>query len=198
MIRCSIAFVLGFSIVFVLLGTFAGLIGHLLGPWRDILGRAAGVLIIIFGLTMLGALRLPVLGGEHHIKLPPFLTVGRWESAALIGVLFALGWSPCIGPIFGSILFIASASATAFSGALLLAVFSLGLGLPFILSAVFMEKLSPWFTRMGKTASILSTIGGLLLIAIGVLMALGDMGLLITWGFGLFDSAGYSKLLEYL
>jgi cytochrome c-type biogenesis protein len=194
----AIAFVIGFSVVFILLGLFAGVIGHILGPWRETLGRAAGVLIILFGLTMLGVLRLPILGGEHHIKLPKFLTIGRWESSILIGALFALGWSPCIGPVLGSVLFIASASATALKGAVLLGFFSLGLGLPFIVSAIFMEQVSTWFSRSGKLAQIFSVIGGLLLVGIGTLMALGDLGLLVTWGFGIFDFAGYQGLLEHL
>src|SRR4051812_14400247 len=77
MVRNAIAFVIGFSAVFILLGTFAGTIGHVLGPWRDLIGRVAGVLIVLFGLTMLGILRLPVIASEHHIKLPKFLTLGR-------------------------------------------------------------------------------------------------------------------------
>ena len=126
----ALAFVLGFSAVFILLGTFAAAAGSFLGPWRDTLGRAAGALIIIFGLTMLGVIRIPVLSGDKHMAIPHFLSLGKPHSSALIGALFALGWSPCIGPILGSILLYASASGTAGQGALLLAIFSLGLGLP--------------------------------------------------------------------
>jgi cytochrome c-type biogenesis protein len=196
-VRNAVAFVIGFSIIFILLGTFAGFIGAVLGPWRAIIARAAGAIIILFGLTMLGALRLPMLTQERRARIPKFLTLGRPESSALIGALFALGWSPCIGPILGTILFVASSSG-ALSGAFLLAVFSAGLGLPFVLSAVFIERLSGWFARLGALTTALNYIGGIILILVGVLMLLGDMGLLVTWGFGLFDSAGYSQLLRYL
>jgi cytochrome c-type biogenesis protein len=198
MVKNAVAFVVGFSVVFILLGTFAAALGALLGPWREALARAAGALIILFGLTMLGLLRLPLLTEERRAHIPKFLTVGRWESSMLIGALFAVGWSPCIGPILGSILFIASVSATALQGALLLAVFSLGLGIPFVLSAIFMEKIGGWFVRAGKLASALSYIGGCVLVAVGALMLTGHIGLLVTWGFGMLDFAGYESLLNHL
>ncbi len=198
MVKNALAFVLGFSVVFILLGTFAAALGALLGPWREILARAAGVLIIVFGLTMLGFFRIPLFSNTFSISAPKFLTLGHPYSSFLIGALFALGWSPCIGPILGSVLFIASTSATALQGAILLAIFSLGLGVPFVLSAIFMEKISTWFAYGGKTTAMLSYIGGVILICIGVLMVLGDMGLLVTWGFGIFDSWGYGNLLKYL
>ncbi|HVV15509.1 MAG TPA: cytochrome c biogenesis protein CcdA [Candidatus Paceibacterota bacterium] len=197
-VRNAIAFVLGFSVVFILLGTFAGFFGEFLAPWKDLLGRLAGAVIILFGLTMLGLLRVPGLGGEHHIRLPKFLAVGHPQSSFLIGALFALGWSPCIGPILGTVLLIASTSSTAAVGALLLAAFSLGLGIPFLLTAIFLEKLHETFGHWSGFVSVLSKIGGAILIAIGVLMLLGDMGLLIQWGYGLFGGLGYGRLLEHL
>lgn len=198
MVKNAIAFVIGFSVIFILLGTFAAAAGQLLGPWREGLARAAGVLIIFFGLMMLGLVRIPALTAERRARIPKFLSLGRPESSALIGALFAIGWSPCIGPILGSILFIASVSATALQGAFLLSVFSLGLGIPFILCAIFLEKASVWFVRAGKVTTTLSYIGGAVLVAIGVLMLTGNLGLLITWGFGIFDFAGYQSLLKYL
>ena len=188
---------IGFSIVFIVLGTFAGFIGATIGPWRMVLGRAAGAIIIVFGLTMLGLVEIPLLTKEWRMHVPKFLRLGHPESSALIGVLFALGWSPCIGPIFGTILFVASTSDV-LSGAFLLGVFSFGLGLPFILSAIFIDKLSEWFSHMGHFTTTLSYIGGVALVLIGVLMLLGEMGLLVTWGFNLFDVAGYGGLLQHL
>ena len=198
MVRNAIAFVIGFSIVFILLGTFAAAIGSVLGPWKGVLARAAGALIILFGLMMLGVLQLPILTAEHRARVPKFLKLGHVQSSVFIGALFALGWSPCIGPILGSVLFIASTASTALTGALLLAVFSLGLGLPFILCAIFMEKISSWFARMGRLTMIFNYIGGLLLVGVGTLMLFGSMGLLITWGFSIFDFTGYKELLNYL
>jgi cytochrome c-type biogenesis protein len=198
-VRNALAYVVGFSIIYILLGVAAGSLGGLLGPWKDTISRAAGIIIILFGLTMLGLLRIPILSSERRIRIPKFLTIGKVESSFLIGVLFALGWSPCIGPILGTILSLSSSAlSTALQGALLLAVFSFGLGVPFLITAVLLEQASTLFARWGKVTTLFSYIGGIALVLIGVLMLLGDMGLLITWGYGFFDSWGYSKLLNYL
>lgn len=193
----ALAFVIGFSFVFILLGTFAAAIGSFLGPWKDTLSRAAGAIIIIFGLTMLGVVRIPALSGDKRIAIPHFLTIGKPHSSALIGALFALGWSPCIGPILGTILLFASTSATAGQGALLLAVFSLGLALPFIATALLLERAGALISRYSKFVSVLSIVGGVILVLLGILMLLGDMSLLVTWGFGAFDGR-YSSLLKYM
>ena len=193
----AIAFVVGFSVIFILLGTFAAAAGGFLGPWKDTLGRIAGALIILFGLTMLGVVRIPAIQRERHFTLPHFLSLGRFESSLLIGALFALGWSPCIGPILGSILLLASGSATAGQGALLLAVFSLGMGVPFILTALMLERASALFARSGSVTYFLSIFGGILLLVLGILMLFGDMGLLVQWGFGIL-SAPYNHLLQYM
>ncbi len=196
-LRNALWFVLGFSFIFVLLGTFASLIGAAALPWRGLVSQVGGVVIVLFGLTMLGLFRLPFLSSERHLSIPKFLTIGRPESSALIGMLFALGWSPCIGPILGTILFVAS-STNPISGATLLSIFSLGLGLPFLLSAFFIDKLGTTFVRWGRLTQILSYIGGLVLVGIGLLMIFGSMGLLVSWGFSFFESTGYHHLLEYL
>lgn len=195
--RNAVAYVLGFSIIFIMLGSFAGFVGEVLGPWRDLLGRLAGVIIILFGLTMLGFFRVPLLGAERRIRIPSFLTLGHPQSSFLIGALFAIGWSPCIGPILGTILLFASTSATALQGAILLAVFSAGLGLPFLLTALLITEAQGIFTRFSKFAGILSVIGGVILIALGILMLSGNMGLLIQWGFSIFEGP-YERLLEYM
>lgn len=197
-VRNAFAFVLGFSFVFIVLGAFAGFFGALLVPWQGVLGRAAGALIFLFGLTMLGVLRLPLLSGEQHIRIPGFLTLGRPESSALIGALFALGWSPCIGPILGTILLFASTSATALQGAILLGIFSAGLGMPFVLCAIFLKQLSAYVTRMGPVATVLSYIGGIALLFLGALMFVGQMGALVSWGYYIFGFMNYDALLEHL
>lgn len=193
----AVAFVAGFSLVFIAFGVFAASLGALLGQERVLIGRAAGVLIILFGLVMLGALRVPGLSAEWHMRLPKFLTLGRWESSFLIGMLFSVGWSPCVGPILGSVLYLASTSATAGQGALLLAVFSLGMGLPFILVALFMSQLGTLVSRAGKLTHVLSVAGALVLISLGVLMLTGNMGVLVAWGLGHLDGF-YSHLLNHM
>ena len=193
----ALAFVVGFSIVFVALGASAGLLGAFVAPWKALISRAAGALIILFGLTMLGLIRLPALSSEHHIRVPKFLMLGRWQSSALIGALFALGWSPCIGPILATILFLASGSATALSGAFLLGVFSLGLGIPFLLTAALMHSGQNMFGKWGTTSKVLSYIGGAVLMLIGALMLTDHMGLLIEWGFKFLEGP-YDQLLKYM
>lgn len=197
-LRNAVAFVLGFTVVFVLLGASAGLFGILIGPWRYEVARLGGVVIIIFGLTMLGLLRLPGLSGEHRLSLPRFLSIGNPISSAFIGALFALGWSPCIGPILGTILFIASASATAGQGALLLLVFSLGLGLPFILTALMLERIGGTFGALSRATQTLSTIGGAFLLFLGILMVFDQTAVLVSMGYGLLNFIGYDRLLNYL
>jgi cytochrome c-type biogenesis protein len=193
----ALGFVLGFSLVFILLGAFAGFIGALLGAWRPVIAQAAGVLVILFGLMLLG-FSIPSLQREWHARLPTWISVGRPESSFLIGALFAFGWSPCIGPLLGTVLLLASISTTALSGALLLAVFSLGLAVPFLLTALLLERAAGVLVRWGRGASVLSAVGGLVLVALGVLMLLGDMGYLATWGYGLLSGLGYDRLLNYL
>lgn len=183
----ALAFVVGFSIVFIVLGTFAGFLGTYVGPWRDILGRLAGVILVIFGLTMLGVVRIPALSSSASVRLPHFIVLGRWESSVLIGGLFAFGWSPCIGPILGTILLYASTSATAPQGALLLAVFSLGLGIPFVITAFFLQKVTLLLRHLTILVRILSIVGGVGLLIVGVLMLLGDMAPVTAWGLHYFD-----------
>lgn len=193
----AVAFVIGFSIVFVALGASAGFLGSFIGPWKALISRFAGALIILFGLTMLGLFRIPLLSGEMHIKLPKFVVLGKWQSSLLIGALFAVGWSPCIGPILGSILFLASGASTALAGAFLLGIFSLGLGVPFILTAALMQSGQNMFGHWATTSKVLSVLGGVLLLVIGTLMLTDNMGLLVTWGFQYLEGP-YNQLLKYM
>ena len=167
----------------------------MVGPYREILGRAAGAVIILFGLTMLG-LRLPALSADRRPALPGFLTVGRPDSSFFIGALFALGWSPCIGPILGTILLFASVNATALWGALLLCAFSLGLAIPFLLTALLIDRAGAAFAQFAGAARVLQYVGGALLVALGVLMLLGNGGLMTAWA--LEHVPGYDALLRYL
>lgn len=197
-LRNAVAFVLGFSFIFIALGASAGFFGAALGEWRFLLSQFGGAIIILFGITMLNLVRIPGLSVDWRMPTPRFLTLGRPESSFLIGVLFALGWSPCIGPILGTILLVASTSAVALQGALLLAVFSLGLSLPFILTALLIHEATGFLNRISWLVRVLSFMGGVFLILLGTLMLFGKMGLLIAWGYGLFDFIGYERLLNYL
>ena len=192
----ALAFVLGFSLVFVALGAFAGVLGSLIAPWRDSLVMAGGAILIFFGLVLLG-IRIPFLSGQKSFAAPAWLSVGHPSSSFLIGALFALGWSPCIGPILGTVLLFASTSSTALQGAVLLGVFSLGLGIPFLLTAFMLERAQSAFARWSGFANALSKVGGLVLVALGILMLLGRTDLLVVWGFSIFDPF-YTALLKYM
>lgn len=197
-LKNALAFCLGFSVVFILLGASAGLLGALLGPWREILARLGGGIIIIFGLTMLGVLNTSFLSRERRLRLPEFLTLGRLSSSALVGALFALGWSPCIGPILGTVLLIASTSSTALYGAGLLGVFSLGLAIPFLITAALVSETSLFLARAAGFVRWLSLIGGLSLVLGGILMLTGSMAHITNWGYQLFEFFGYDRLYNFL
>lgn len=196
----ALAFVIGFSLIFILLGASAGVVGSLLGPWRVLLAKLGGALVILFGLTMLGVVDLPVLSRERRIDVSIFrhFEIGRLSSSAVLGAIFAVGWSPCIGPILGTVLLIASNTATVTYGAVLLAVFSVGLAVPFLLVARAVAEASVVLAKLSGFVRMVSIVGGIGLVLGGVLMMTGNMGLLVAWGFELFSWFGYERLLEYL
>jgi cytochrome c-type biogenesis protein len=196
-VRNAVAFVFGFSLIFILLGISAGFLGSIVSPWHAYIARFAGIIFIFFGLVML-QVHIPFLSQTRTFRLPAIFSPGSILSSFLMGVLFALGWSPCIGPILGTILLVSSISASALSGTILLFVFSLGLSLPFILSAVFIDRIGMFFTRWAPFTSFLSVCGGIVLLLIGTLMLIGDMSLLVEWGNSLLGFLGYDRLLYYL
>ena len=193
----ALAFVVGFSIVFIVLGAFAGFLGAFLAPWRGALSMVAGAVLIFFGLVILGV-RIPFLSGQKNFVPPAWTSIGHPSSSFVLGALFAVGWSPCIGPILGTVLLFASNSATAVQGAVLLGVFSLGLGIPFLLTAFLLDRAQTQFARFSIFANVLSKVGGLVLVLLGVLMLTGNTALLITWGYGFFEFINYEALLRYL
>lgn len=196
--RNAFAFVIGFSIIFILLGASAGVVGSLLGPWRGFLAKVGGAIVILFGLTMLGLINVPLLDRERHVRLPSFLRLGTLPSSTLIGALFAVGWSPCIGPILGTVLLIASNQATVVYGAVLLGVFSIGLAIPFLLVARAVAEASVFLSKLSGFVRVVSIVGGIGLTLGGVLMLTGNMNLVVAWGFDLFNWLGYERLLDYL
>lgn len=192
----ALYFVIGFGVVFILFGALAGFFGAHLGQWRYGLARFGGVLLVFFGLTMLGV-RVPFLSLERRARIPAFLSLGHGGSSFLLGALFALGWSPCIGPVLGSVLLFASSSSTVLSGVALLTVFWLGLALPFLLTAALIGEASLGIRKLASLAAVLEIVGGLLLILLGILMLTNTMSLLVTWGFGLLNGP-YEALLRYM
>ncbi len=170
----SALFVIGFSIVFVLLGASATAVGNLLREHLDILGKIAGVIIIVLGLHMVGLIKIPILLYEKKVQAGA-KAPGTIRSF-LAGIFFAFGWTPCIGPILAGILAIAAVQETATQGMVLLAVYSLGLGVPFILSAVFLNGFFTTFSKLKRHVHKVEIAGGVILIAIGALIVTNNLG----------------------
>lgn len=176
----SLLFVLGFSIVFVALGASASVLGRLLSEYRSTLTIVAGVVIFAFGLLLTGIIKIPWLYGEARVDLERSRRFGRGASV-IMGMAFAAGWTPCVGPILGVILTLAGSSGSVAKGASLLFVYSLGLGVPFVLTALLFGRtrgLLRWFSRH---AIAINRVGGTLLMVIGILMVTGRFTLLATW-----------------
>jgi len=171
----ALSFVAGFSIVFIVLGVFADFIGRWFS--YDTLRIIGGIVIILFGVFLLAAIKIPWLNYEKHLNRK-FGEGTGYTRSALMGAAFSIGWTPCIGPILGSILTLAAASQTAWKGAYLLLVYSLGLGIPFIavgLALGYARPVLAWFRRWSIVISIIS---GILLIVIGILMLTDTLSLL--------------------
>lgn len=194
----GLAFVLGFSAVFIVLGTLIGFVGSVfLAPYRIWLARVGGIFVIIFGLLMLDLLKFPVFSSTS-LRTFSLFERGRPLNSFILGSVFAFGWTPCVGPILGSVLLLASTSATAFQGAALLAVFALGLAVPFLLIAAGIGSASRLISNFGKYLKFVSILGGLFLIALGILLFFNRMDLLISYGYRIFRFIEYERLLDYL
>lgn len=159
----SLGFVLGFSIVFILLGMTASGIGSFLVKYKTIISRIGGLFIIFFGLTMIGAIRLNFLTKDYRQM--------RGTSAVGMGMAFAFGWSPCIGPVLATILArTATVTSNIWQGAFLLAIYSLGLAIPFILSYIFLGIFEEKLSALGKYSQVINKIGGVIMVLFGLIL----------------------------
>jgi cytochrome c-type biogenesis protein len=178
-LRLSIFFVLGFSTVFVILGASATALGQLFLSYRYEANTIAGAVVIVFGLLMVGLVRWPRLQRDtrFHLNLPG----GRPVAAYVVGLAFAFGWTPCIGPVLGTILTTSAVSATVSQGILLLSTYSLGLGVPFLASAVFTEQLFDRFRTFGRAGRLLQIGAGGVVVAMGLAMITGQLTAFSYW-----------------
>jgi len=181
-------FVFGFTVVFVALGASATALGHLLLSWRYELGMVAGVVVILFGLHMLGLTPFSLMDREarFHVEMGG----GRVLSAFVLGIAFAFGWTPCIGPVLGAILTLGASTADVSKGALLLAVYSLGLGLPFLIAALFTGALLGRLRALGRAGRNLQRGAGGLLVVMGILMVTGRLEQIAYWMLETFPALG--------
>jgi len=178
-VLASLAFILGFSIVFISLGASASAIGQFLMSRLTMLNRIAGAIIIIFGLHTMGVLRIEWLYQEKRVQ-----TTRRpagFLGATLVGIAFAFGWTPCIGPILAGILAIAAAQDTVGDGVRLLSAYSLGLGVPFLATSLAIDRFFAAFARIRRHYHKIEIVSGLLLIAIGVLIFTNRFTILAQW-----------------
>lgn len=166
----SIGFVIGFSIVFILLGVLASSIGNIALRYQSIIKILFGVVIIIFGLNMMETIKIPFLNKtiKPKIKEKQF----NFINSMFLGILFSIGWTPCVGTFLGSALMLASTEGQIIKGSILLLCYSIGLGIPFILSSILIERLKKVFSWIKEHYKLINTISGLLLIIIGVIMIL--------------------------
>lgn len=189
-------FTLAFSIVFVFFGLVSGALGQFFVMHRAFISRIGGALVIMLGLSMLGLFNLPQFFSGK--KLPKILQPGRPSSAFMLGLLFALGWSPCLGPILGTILVLAGTGGTAAHGAALLLVYSLGLAIPFLAVAAIYGASFAYLRSISRVLPYVNRIGGALFVVIGLLLIMGDFGLLNVWVTDIFGDTWYTGLMDYM
>ena len=178
-LRAAIFFVLGFTTVFVALGLSASAIGQFLRDYRDEVAFVAGLLFIVLGLHFLGVFRIALLYREARVQ-PRGRPLGVF-GAYVAGLAFAFGWTPCVGPVLSSILFIAGGQDTVLQGGLLLLAYALGIGLPFIIAAAFLQRFQGFMQRFRKHLGLMEKIIGVFLILAGVLIMSGKMNEIGFW-----------------
>jgi cytochrome c-type biogenesis protein len=177
----ALFFVLGFTAIFVALGATASLVGQLLNQYIFTLQKIGGVIVIIFGLHTIGVVKIPFLYREARAEIKSRPQLG-YLSSFLIGLVFAAGWTPCVGVVLSAIFLLAADSQTLGQGMLMLAAYSLGLGLPFLLVGGAFETIAPWLRKLNRHLNVVSIVSGLFLIAVGVAIYAGWLTYLTRFG----------------
>lgn len=177
-LRNALGFVLGFTVVFVAMGALAGTLGSFFVEYRTVLNIICGIVVILFGLYFLGFIRIDLFKGINSSM------EGRqlgFFSSLLFGIVFSVGWTPCVGAFLGSALALASQQGSAVIGTIMLLCYSAGLGIPFVVSALLIDKLKGAFDAIKRHYDVITKVCGWLLVAIGILMATGLLGNLLTF-----------------
>jgi len=175
-LKGALGFVTGFTVIFVMLGALAGTVGSFLREYQTAVNIVSGTVVILFGLNFLGIFKLNLFRGGHksvHTDNMGFF------AAMLFGMIFSIGWTPCVGAFLGSALMLASQQGHVLEGMLMLLAYSLGLGIPFILSALLIDYLKSAFNWIKKNYKVINIVSGSLLVLIGILMATGTLGRLL-------------------
>jgi cytochrome c-type biogenesis protein len=169
----TLLFVAGFASVFVLLGIAAGGIGHAVHSWGAAVQLVGGLLLVVFGLILAGVLRLPRADRNYRFEVPERMRGLGLAAALPFGVIFGIGWTPCVGPFLGTALSLAAVSSEALQGAILLAAYALGLGLPFVVVALVWASYPGVARGLGRFGAASSRVAGLVIAALGVAVATG-------------------------
>lgn len=177
-LKNAVAFVLGFTVVFVTLGAFAGTAGRFLREYQQVVNIVMGVIVCIFGLSFLGVFELRIFSG---IKGNTSKKNMGFKSSLLFGIIFSIGWTPCVGVFLGSALMLASHQGSTVKGIIMLLCYSIGLGVPFIISAILIDKLKGTFNFIKRHYNVINLISGLFLLLMGVLMIMGMMGKFLSF-----------------
>lgn len=177
-LKCASGFVLGFTLVFVAMGALAGTVGSFLQRYQAIVNLVCGAIVILFGLNFLGVVKWNLFGGSKIQTNTANMTFG---SALVFGVVFSIGWTPCVGIFLGSALVLASQQGSALVGIGMLLCYSAGLGIPFLISAVLIDQLKNAIGWIKRNYAVINRVCGVLLIAVGVLMATGLLNRLLNF-----------------
>ena len=175
----SLSFVLGFSTVFIAFGASATALGYLLMNYRYEVNIIGGIIIVLFGLFMTGAINPGLL--QRDFRIHTSLPGGKALSSYLLGLAFAFGWTPCIGPILGAILTVSATSTLVSNGTALLAIYSLGLGVPFVVAALFTDQFLHHAKRFRRHGPLIHRIAGIILIIMGIAMITGYLSTFSLW-----------------
>ena len=176
-VKCALGFVTGFTAVFVAMGALAGTVGSFLREYQTWVNILSGLVVVIFGLNFLGVFRLNLFrGSDRQVNTDKM----GFFSALLFGVVFSVGWTPCVGAFLGSALMLASQQGHALQGMGMLLAYSLGLGIPFVLSAVLIDYLKSAFNWIKRNYRVINAVSGSILVLIGILMMTGTLGRLLS------------------
>ncbi|MCH7609203.1 MAG: cytochrome c biogenesis protein CcdA [Chloroflexi bacterium] len=178
----GLAFVVGFSLVFVLLGAAASAIGAVLFDFRQALARIGGIVVIIFGLHTIGIINIPFLDYDTRRTYKPN-SGGGYASSAVMGVFFSAGWAPCVGPVLGAVLTLSLTGAALSQGVILLTAYSVGLGIPFLIAALGIGRVAELMRNHSRAVRLVSIGTGVTLIIVGIMLLTGTLEALARFGF---------------
>lgn len=176
--RSALGFVLGFTVIFVCMGAFAGILGRFLRKYQSLLNIICGAVVIVFGLNFMGVLKLSFLNRTK--KLDAQVSGNGFFRSVLFGMIFSVGWTPCVGTFLGSALLLASQRGSVLRGVLMLIAFSMGLGIPFMISAILIHRLKETFQFIKAHYTVINRVCGIFLVITGIFMMTGTLNRLLS------------------